>query len=130
LDHYLKIKHPELLLSIFPNASRYGVPSIDTIPYFLGRIAIDEGLDFRMVWGLDVIYGLMKDMKSAKILADNYGFTYVDFIKLAGRCDTFRIIPDPAQSQVQEGRYRRFIKASKQYFTEIFRLFLHLVGRV
>jgi glycosyltransferase involved in cell wall biosynthesis len=91
LNHYLKITNPDELLLVFPDAIKYGEVITDTIPYFLGRIAIASNWDFKMLWGLDTIYALFRDEKTVGILEDKCNFTYLDFIKLAGECDTFRI---------------------------------------
>jgi glycosyltransferase involved in cell wall biosynthesis len=91
LFHYLLIADPQELLLIFPDAVKYGEVTADIIPYFLGRMALESGLDFKMLWGLDVIYALLKDNKSAQLLEDQCNFTYRDFIKLSGECDPFRL---------------------------------------
>jgi GT2 family glycosyltransferase len=130
LNHYLQISNPDELLLIFPFASKYGEVITDTIPYLLGRIAIDDGLDFKMLWGLDVIYGLLQNEKTAQILDDKCNFTCLDFIKLTGKCDTFRITVNQAQPYIKVSAFRRFLSASKQYITEIFKIILQLFGRV
>lgn len=90
LDHYLRIDKPDELLLIFPDAIKYGKVEIDTIPYFLARIAISSEVDYKMLWGLDVIYRLLKDGKMARVLEKEYDFSYIEFIKLVRKCDSFR----------------------------------------
>jgi glycosyltransferase involved in cell wall biosynthesis len=92
LNHYLKIEKPEELLLIFPEAVHYGKVTLETIPYFLGRIAISSGLDYQMLWGLDIIYELLQDEKMVRFLEDQYDFIYTDFIKLVRECDPFRFV--------------------------------------
>jgi glycosyltransferase involved in cell wall biosynthesis len=91
LNHYLKISNPDELSSIFPDAGQYGELTVDTIPYILGRIAIANNLDFKMVWGLDVIYALLQGAVTAKILENKCSFTYLDFINLSSKCDSFNL---------------------------------------
>ncbi len=89
LNHYLQLTHPEDLLRIFPEAEKYGKVSPDIIPYFLGRIALDSSSDFRMLWGLDMIYTLLQNEKAAQKVEEQCGFTYLDLIKLTGGCNIF-----------------------------------------
>jgi glycosyltransferase involved in cell wall biosynthesis len=91
LNHYLKIESPDELLLVFPEAGQYGEVTKDTIPYVLGRIAIDNHLDFKMLWGIDVIYVLLQDEHLARILENKCGFTYLDFIKLSSDSDSFSL---------------------------------------
>lgn len=91
LDHYLKIHDTRELLLIFPEAVKYGKASQDLIPYFLGRIATDSGVDFMMLWGLENIYPLLKNEITAQKLEKQCGFTHRDFIRLSGSSNVFRI---------------------------------------
>jgi glycosyltransferase involved in cell wall biosynthesis len=91
LEHYLQINTSDELLSIFPHAEQYGEITNDTIPYTLGRIAIDNHLDFKMLWGLELIYRLLQDERLAEILKTQCDFTYLDFIKLSNECDLFNL---------------------------------------
>lgn len=131
LDHYLQISNPSELLLIFPEAAKYGEVTKDIIPYFLGRIAIDDGLDFKVLWGLDVIYTLLQDERNLQILEKNCDFTYLDFIKLSGESDTFRISsgnssPLPASSTLKRSPFRIFLSASRRYVTDIIFIIIHL----
>jgi glycosyltransferase involved in cell wall biosynthesis len=128
LNHYLQISDPDEFLLIFPFASKYGEVTSDTIPYLLGRIAIEDGLGFKMLWGLDVIYSMLNNEKTASILEDKCSFTCLDFIKLAGKCNTFRITVNQAQPYIKEDEYRGFLTASKLYIKEIFKIILQLLG--
>ncbi len=123
LNHYLKIKKPKELLLIFPDAVRYGKVKKNLIPYFLGRIAIDAGWDFKMLWGLDVIYNVIRDEKLSKILYEKYDFSYQDFIKLASECDVFRIslLAPPVNPPLpHRSAFRKFLSASKRYVYELY----------
>jgi glycosyltransferase involved in cell wall biosynthesis len=102
LNHYLKIKNPDELLSIFPNAGQYGEMTSNTIPYVLGRIAVDDGTDFKTLWGLDLIYALLKDENTARILKNNCNFTYFDFLKLSTEYDPFNL--QHLQQLVERGK--------------------------
>lgn len=89
LAHYLKIESPDELLLVFPEAARYGRVTAATVPYFLARVAISSGQDFKMLWGLDILYGLVQDETMAGLLEDTCAFSYNDFLLLARECDSF-----------------------------------------
>lgn len=91
LDHYLKIVNPDELLLIFPEAVKYGEVTTHTIPYFLGRIAIDNSWNYKTLWGLDVISGVFENENTAQTLENECNFTYLDFIKLSTECDMFNL---------------------------------------
>jgi hypothetical protein len=126
-NHYLKITKPKELLLIFPEAVKYGEVTADITPYFLGRIAINSGFDYKVLWGLDVIYALLQDEKTARTLENKCNFTYLDFIKLTGECDTFKITGlSPASSVVKRSAFRMFLSASKRYVKEVYSIMLQL----
>jgi len=120
LNHYLRIIDPDEFLLIFPETVQYGRITAETIPYFLGRIAIDTGIDFRMVWGLDVIFGLLQKESAARALEVNCDFTYLDFIRLAAACDVFGISNILTTQFERRSSFRIFLSASKRYLTEIY----------
>ena len=120
LNHYLKITDPDEFLLIFPETVQYGRITAETIPYFLGRIAIDTGIDFRMAWGLDVIFGLLQKESAARALEVNCDFTYLDFIRLAAACDVFGISNILTTQFEKRSSFRIFLSASKRYLTEIY----------
>lgn len=91
LDHYLKIVNPNELLLIFPEAVKYGEVTTHIIPYFLGRVAIDNGWNYKTLWGLDAISAVFKNENTAKTLENKCNFTYLDFIKLSTECDVFNL---------------------------------------
>lgn len=91
LNHYLRIKKPDELLAIFPDAGQYGELTQETIPYILGRIAISDNLDFKTLWGLDTIYSLLQDKNTAQTLEKKCKFTYLDFLRLSSNHDAFNL---------------------------------------
>lgn len=121
LDNYLKIKTGKELMKIFPAARAYGRRVLDkAVPYVLGRMAIDTGWDFKMLWGLDVIFDLLRDERKAKMIEREYGFTYADFLRLSGTCDPHRITLIGFQPPlVHPNPIRRFLSASKRYAKEV-----------
>jgi glycosyltransferase involved in cell wall biosynthesis len=132
LNNYLKIKKPDELLLIFPDATRYGKVTASLIPYFLGRIAIDTGWDYKMLWGLQQLYSLLQDEKKSKSLIKNYDFSYQDFIKLAGESDVFKISllsQAPPPPMPHRSAVRKFLSASKRYSKEIYSIAVEVLKR-
>ena len=129
LYHYLQITNPDELLLIFPEAAQYGKLKTEIIPYFLGRIAIESKEDYKMLWGLDVIYALLEDEMTAQTLEHYCNFTYLDFIKLAGECDTFKITGlSSAPMPMKKSAFRLFLSASKRYIKQLYFIVLQLFG--
>jgi glycosyltransferase involved in cell wall biosynthesis len=88
LNHYLRLTVPDELLSIFPDSTKYGRIAKGIIPYFLGRIAIENGWHYKILWGLDVISDLLQNENAAQALEENCNFTYRDFIDISSQCDS------------------------------------------
>ena len=127
LDHYLNIKDPNELFLVFPDAAKYGAVIPETIPYILGRIAINTDVDYKVLWGLDVIYKLLQDTRMAQVLENVYGFTYLDFIKLTSEYDIFKIAAlSTIVSTVRRTPIKMFLSASKQYFKVLYMIVLNL----
>jgi glycosyltransferase involved in cell wall biosynthesis len=116
LNHYLDLKDSRQLLSVFPEASKYGRISRDLIPYFIARIALDRGSEFMALWGLEVIYELMKSEKVARKLATHCNFTHQDFMRLARESNIFNLaLVESAARQLSVKEYsvwilKRFVK--------------------
>ncbi|HKB44641.1 MAG TPA: glycosyltransferase [Chitinophagaceae bacterium] len=91
LDHYLKIRNVDEFLAVFPDSVKYGEVATDLIPYFLGRVAIESSANYKILWGLDTIYALLRDENNTQILKSKCNFVYLDFIKLSNECDTFNL---------------------------------------
>lgn len=129
LTHYLSIQDPNELLLIFPEAGQYGKVSSGIIPYFLSRVAIDSGTDFMMLWGLENIYTLLKNEVTAQMLEEQCGFTYLDFIKLAGQYDVYKMSLISMQASIpiklpgDVDRTSPLFLAFKKYFRDLFLVF-------
>lgn len=129
LDHYLTINHAEDLLRIFPNAEKYGKVLPETISYILGRIAIDTDEDYKVLWGLDVIYAILQDSAKVKILESQYNFTYLTFIKLTAQCDIYKLSTLSTNvSTIQKSPIRMVMKATRQYIKDIYLIMLQLLN--
>lgn len=120
LNHYLKIHSPRELSLIFPEAVQYGRSSQALIPYFFGRVAINSGVDFMVLWGLETIYTLMGNEATAKKLEKQCGFAHLDFIRLAGECDPYKMSLTPIQTAViNESRAGSFFSTTQKYLKNV-----------
>lgn len=91
LDHFLNLTDEQQFLCTFPEAYQFGALHSEIIPYFLGRMAIDSGHDFAILWGLEKIYNLLQDPRAAEILQQNCSYTYRDFLRDGQKYDPFYV---------------------------------------
>jgi glycosyltransferase involved in cell wall biosynthesis len=103
LDNYLNISDSEEFLLIFPEAIKYGEVTSETIPYLLGRMAMDSGIDYKVLWGMDTIYSQLLDEKKSKLLEDKCEFTYRDFLELTARQDPFGVFQNSQIALTKKG---------------------------
>lgn len=133
LDHYLKIKNPEEFLLVFPQAAKYGKVTPETIPYILGRLAIESEMDYATLWGLDLIYNLLQKKKSAQLLQELFNFTYRDFIQFSGKYDPLKISVNFPVAQIpsviQPSSFRMFLSATKRYAKELYLITIRQLGK-
>jgi hypothetical protein len=131
LDHYLAVTSPEEFTRVFPEANQYGKVTASTIPFLLAKLAIASGVDFMALWGLDLIYHLLQDKETAKILQKEMNFTHRDFIQLSGKCDPFRIaLLYPVKTLppvVQQSAFRMLLSASRQYAKEVYLILIRVL---
>jgi hypothetical protein len=122
LNHYLKVTDPDEFQTIFPEARKHGRITQETIPYFLGRMSIGTGINFRQVWGLDVIFSLLQNERIAKTLETNCDFTYSHFIELTADCDAFGIANILTTQFQRRSSFEILLSSSKRYLKEIYLL--------
>jgi glycosyltransferase involved in cell wall biosynthesis len=123
LDNYLKITDLNEFSSIFPEAIKYGRLFTELIPYYLGRMAIESGPEYKVLWGLCIIDDLLQDEGLAKILEEKYDFSYSSFIKYSSMYDVFKITAGGQGVSIPHRRkFRAFLSASKRYTKEIYSL--------
>jgi len=132
LDHYLQITDPDEFLLVFPKAAKYGRVTADTIPFFLGQLAIESDVDFMVLWGLDQIYDLLQNERIAETLQTNFGFKHRDFIALSGKHDPLRIsvlfpVRQATPVSAQPSLWRMFLSASRQYAKEVYMILIRLL---
>lgn len=91
LKNYLKVNSVDILLKVFPEAAEYKDIDSDSIPFVLAMLAWKTGSKSHQEFALDVLAEQLSNREIAKRLAANFGFRYIDFIGLTGRCDLYGI---------------------------------------
>ncbi|SHN54170.1 glycosyltransferase family 2 protein [Desulfovibrio litoralis] len=87
MDKFLKIKDLELLKSVFgEQLKKFGEPTIETIPYFLGRLALTSNDYSKKAWGYQTILKFIQDGK-LDLLNKLYGLQFKDVLRLAESFD-------------------------------------------
>jgi len=99
LNYYLAIADKQLLLNIFPEATKYGSVESKYIPYFLSMLALSVEHNNRHLWGLEVLYNLLGMEENANDIEEKYGFRYLDFHNLTARYDIFNLLLAYAAAQ-------------------------------
>ncbi len=90
LDLYREnIDSPDLLRKIFPEVDKHPWPlDQKLITFHLAQVAITFGYPSHRLYGLHLLYQLLKDANHAKELRERCNFTYNDFFQLAGEQPT------------------------------------------
>lgn len=84
LDEYLKIKDIEFIKNIFKNEIENTKiePYPDTIPFFLGQMALLSDFEERKIWGYHIIMDFLKSEENFKLVYSKYKFTFKDLLGL------------------------------------------------
>ena len=122
LDQYLQIKDIHEVLSIFPESTKYGKINERLIPYILGRIAIDSGVVYKILWGQNVLYKILQNEDLTKYLDKENNFSYLRFTELISKNDVFKVNSYiPLGSIIQSKGIRKilllFIRYSKKFIS-------------
>lgn len=87
LSHYKKINNVETFTKVFPTALQYPDLSKDDLHFVLGMLAIKTGVNYKIIWGQDLLFETLSNAKSAERIKRKYNFDYPNFIKLMGSID-------------------------------------------
>jgi len=83
LDYFLNIKDLDLFKKIFKGVyEQFGEPETETIPYFLGRIALLSPDYSKQRWGYKTIMKFISQNNNFNILNSLYSETFGSFISL------------------------------------------------
>lgn len=86
LDLYYNIKDVKLFMDIFPKKDLYekiGIPTCDTIPFFVCLFAIQLYDNHNSVWGYKNLIKFYSDKDNQTLLYELYGIQFKDIIKQA-----------------------------------------------
>lgn len=125
LDSFLKIKNGEFLKAIFKaRLLSLGDPTVESIPYFLGRLALSSECASRKEWGYRVIMSFVNTREHQRLLYDRYGFSFKDYLSLAD-CPEFtewRVHELSQRGEKQSVQVKKYRKAFKLTLLLIFLL--------
>lgn len=83
LNEFLKVNNLENLYKIFgDDINKYGQPTIETIPYFLARLALDSDKYTRKVWGYNTLLNFLSSRKNFDLVNKLYEFNYKKLLNL------------------------------------------------
>lgn len=90
MDIFLNIKTAEKLEELFSEElKQIGEPTDNTIPYFLGRLALQSKLSARKIWGYQTIMKYIANTQNLRLLNELYGFDFSTFISLVKEVNIF-----------------------------------------
>lgn len=96
LKVYLNIKNVEDFMKIFPKAIKEGEKAEKTkkemIPFLIAMLALKKDSPLYRYLAIDTLYEIFRNKNIAKKIEKNYGFNYIDFIKLTGKYDLFNVL--------------------------------------
>ena len=86
MQPFLNIKDLDLFKSIFEGEySKYGTPTVETIPYFLARIALTSQILEKQKWGYSVLIDYISQKNNMELLHNLYGFDFKQFANLISK---------------------------------------------
>lgn len=93
LDNYLSIQSIHEFQKIFPQTQNKSVNIMPTdLKYLLGQLALETGIDYKILWGLDKIYNFLQDERNLLRAEKYFEFSAIDFINLTSQNDIHNII--------------------------------------
>jgi len=105
LDHYLAVNNIDEFFKIFPHNNKVGKEfSIDDLRFLLGCLAVDSGVQFKVLWGLDIIFHYLNNEDNIIRAEELFGFTPIDFINLTGKKDIHNILTTKSLTQLNKSR--------------------------
>lgn len=130
MDYFLKIKDTELLKRVFKDEiQKHNIePYEDTIPFFLGQMALLSPHYKRKEWGYHTIMKFLRDKKNFDIANKRYGFEFKDYLKLIERVS----LNETKSERKYVKKYKKYKKLFKIatiiVFTEVLIVFYLLIN--
>jgi glycosyltransferase involved in cell wall biosynthesis len=109
MDSFLQIKEVDLLEKIFnKDLEGLGNPAKETIPYFLGRLALRSDSTEKQNWGYRTIMEFISEKKNLELLHNSYDFNFGQYINLV---KNFKI-DDEQKNLKKYKKYKRLFNIS------------------
>lgn len=89
LSRYLLIQDEADFFAVFPEMRYQSNPAGNILPFLLALRAIETETDFKVFFGLTLLYELLESETQASRIQDKYDFTLSDLIALSAQVDTF-----------------------------------------
>lgn len=116
LNTFLNIKDIALIEQIFSNEiqTRKIKPYNDTLPFFLGVMALQSPYKIRQIWGYHKIIDFYNKKENMELLYNKYNFTFKDYIEFSN------YLKQDKDMQKYRDKYKKY----KKYFKIILYTFI------
>lgn len=95
LKNFLRIKTIDEFINIFPDANKkWDVLDESMISFYISMLALEKDTIMHQNFAISTLFDFLKDHDIRKRLADLYGFSMTDFIRLTGKYDLYNIEAD------------------------------------
>lgn len=103
LKNYKNITDVNEFLSVFPHATKYIRDNELDVQYAYAMTLIELGgfMNYKLL-GLEMLFEMIEDEKSAERIKNRYGFDYTDFIGLTAKCGVLNISLAQHEQEIQE----------------------------
>ncbi len=114
MDTFLEIKDVQTLKNIFnEDILEMGEPTKETIPYFLGMLAINSNRRTRKNWGYQTIMKFIEKKENFDLLNKLYGFDFKIFINLVKDFNVENQSNFELQQKIIETKHRKYTRYKK-----------------
>lgn len=88
MESFLRIDNVDFFKSIFKGeCEKFGEPILQTIPYFLARIALTSGVPERQKWGYSILIDFISKDDNFELIHSLYNIDFRQVIDLVENCD-------------------------------------------
>lgn len=108
--HLLQLRDEESFFSVFPEMRRLALATGNNMTYLLAMCAIETNCDYRMHFGLGLLYELLAEEKVAAEINVKYGFGYIDLIELSARAVPYYISEMDKMQEGMRGLKREIVR--------------------
>lgn len=118
LDAFLEITDVDLLSKVFSiEIAKINItPYLDTIQFFLGRMALESPDQYRRIWGYHKIMEVYNDKIYQDTVLQKYNFAFKDFLNFSKIC-----IDDSVQRKYK--KYKKFFNITIIAFVSVVLIF-------